>query len=511
MTNMIGSLIMKEGKSESKVSMQSLINALEESLNGFTLGELKVYSLLLIVISAIGFLCHLVVFFILIYQQTRRAMAKRKSLRGGGGGEKDYAAPFLLYPSQHAAAHAGATSLSSSSLAVTPTSPPKSKAPFVEEFQMNSYFKQPAAMFRPNQNLLNQKQQQYNNYVTYAFVFHQTLVDLIRLVYCLFYANNVYFEYKKYILIRDNLDLITYTNLVEQEQTILKNFSAHDLSYQLSYIYENYCIQMASFYSVLTMVTIVNILTILISETCRFYDLKLNSSDTSNYCCVLFGILLIWTSSLIIISSLMLVGVADSAAPTWKCNLAETESTTRSLVINVVWFFLVMFVVLISFSYSCSLYKELRRIDHEDNRFALYTINASLMAFKSELLERQIKIVQQTKKRLVILVMLIIIYCVTFVPNFTTTILKNTLFATRPMAIRPYNLIFSILALSNPMFNSIILLLLCVRSDDHYLNELSLSESLADDGADVSLKGTKMNRLRSMFNKRFGRKEEEEA
>lgn len=48
---------------------------------------------------------------------------------------------------------------------------------------------------------LNPKQQQYNNYVTYAFVFHQTLVDLMRIMYCLFYANNMYFEYKRYLIL----------------------------------------------------------------------------------------------------------------------------------------------------------------------------------------------------------------------------------------------------------------------------------------------------------------------
>lgn len=96
-------------------------------------------------------------------------------------------------------------------------------------------------------------------------------------------------------------------------------------------------------------------------------------------------------------------------------------------------------------------------------------INASLMAFNSELIERQIKIVKQTKKRLVILIMLIVIYCVTFVPNFITTILKNTLYATSG-SLRPFNLIFSILALANPTLNSLVLLTLCLKSDDRYLN-----------------------------------------
>ena len=52
-------------------------------------------------------------------------------------------------------------------------------------------------MRQHNMALLNPNQQQYNNYVTYAFVFHQTLVDLLRIFYCLFYANNMYFEYKR--------------------------------------------------------------------------------------------------------------------------------------------------------------------------------------------------------------------------------------------------------------------------------------------------------------------------
>lgn len=525
---------------DAKLSTQSILNALHQSLNGFTLNELRNYSILLLCISSLGLVCHTIVFGILIYQQVQRALMKRSksnSLLPLNANNGINTSRLNFNENLIAPMATGASMSSTPSSFALPSSPSLAsklaykatgKGSNVEEFPMDTYAlkhshnhhhqhhhrattttsTRDSNVFRPNQNLLNHNQQQYNNYVTYAFVFHQTLVDLMRLVYCIFYANNVFFDYKKYLLIRDNLDLITGTNLLEQEQTILKNYSSNDLSYQFSSLYENYCIQMASFYSVLTMVTIVNILTILISETCRFYDLKLNSSDTSNYCCVLFGILLIWTSSLIIISSLMLVGVADSAAPTWKCNLAETESTTRSLVINVVWFFLVAFVVLISFSYSYSLYKELKKIDTEDSRFSLYTINASLMAFKSELLERQIKIVKQTKKRLFILVMLIVIYCVTFVPNFVTTILKNTLYASTNADdhIRPFNLIFSILALANPTLNSLVLLFLCVKSDDNYLNEKCMGQGgqngavkMVEDGVKLVRGRSIVSRLASMF------------
>ena len=104
------------------------------------------------------------------------------------------------------------------------------------------------------------------------------------------------------------------------------------------------------------------------------------------------------------------------------------------------------------------------------------------MAFKAEAIERQIKIVKQTKKRLIILIMLIVIYCITFVPNFITTILKNTLYATSG-SLHPFNLIFSILALSNPTLNSIVLLTLCIKSDDRYLNTTSSSTSSSPSAA----------------------------
>lgn len=108
------------------------------------------------------------------------------------------------------------------------------------------------------------------------------------------------------------------------------------------------------------------------------------------------------------------------------------------------------------------------------------------MAFKSEIIERQIKIVKQTKKRLIILIMLIVIYCVTFVPNFITTILKNTLYAASG-SLKPFNIIFSILALANPTLNSIVLLTLCLKSDDRYLNATSPRSSVDHEDMDENV------------------------
>ena len=306
-----------------------------------------------------------------------------------------------------------------------------------------------------NPLLINHSTIAKNNYVTFAFVFHQVVIDLIRLTYSYFYANSMEIESKS-----------PYDSLTREEPAI----DASAGSIHMEILYKKHCVRMALGYSVLNMVTIINILSILISETCRFYDLKLSSTDTSNYCCILFGIILIWISSLIIISSLMLVGVADSAAPTWHCNLYESESTTRFLVINIVWFMVIMFIVIISFFYSCSLYKELSSLDYSHHRLSIFTANHFTMSAKpnASFLNRHLRIVGETSKRLVFFISLIVIFCLTFIPNFVMTMLKNVLDSN--VSLEPFNLIFSIWNQTNPTLNSINLLTLCILSRDSALN-----------------------------------------
>lgn len=368
---------------------------------GFSNTELKTYSILTFLVSFIGLIVHGIVLIILVYQQVKRIILKNENKK------------FI-------------------------------KNNFSRIFGR--------ASSSNNLSSKNHNFEIYNNYVTYAFVFHQSLVDLIRIMYAILFANR----------------LANQQSYPETQQ--IKNDT---LSIKLELFYTGYCTHLASLYSVLSMVTIVNILTILISETCRFYDLKFNSSDTSNYCCVLFGIFLIWTSSLIIISSLMLVGVADSASPTWRCDLGESESTTRSLVINIVWFFLVSFVILIAFSYSISLYKELKKLDEQDSRTSLYTVNSGILALKADFIERQIKISKLTIKRLKILIYLLIVFCLCFVPNFIMVILKNVLNESRLEFLRPISLLSSIANLSNSSLNAVILMILCLKSNDTYLMNIN--------------------------------------
>lgn len=215
----------------------------------------------------------------------------------------------------------------------------------------------------------------------------------------------------------------------------------------------------------------------------------------------MFGVILIWISSLIIISSLMLVGVADSAAPTWKCELNDSESTTRFLVINIVWFLLITFVVTISFFYSCSLYRELSSLDYSHHRLSIFTTNHFTMNNRpnAKFFSRHLRIVNETSKRLTVFIALIIIFTCTFVPNFILTMLKNIIDS--DISLKPFNMISAILNQANPTLNSIVLLVLCIISNDTELNKDLNRVNEEEDSIDESNKLPFLKRLQSLRSK----------
>jgi hypothetical protein len=434
-------------------SLPLILSIEDRSKSGFTYVELKNYSYLLAFIVIVGFICHIFVLIILIYQQVKRRLISKKLKKRT---KLENHRTFMDFTRNRYIASMNVDS--------------NNKIDMIEDDKINN--NEILILEKNSTRNLNESlnfetsnkcklkiNQDYRNYVTYAFVFHQTIVDLLRIFYSLMYSNRIYNEYK-----------INYKNLNQE-------IDSNSISTGLNIFYERYCTQMASFYSVLTMVTIVNILTILISETCRYYDLKFNTSDTSNYCCVIFGIMLIWISSLIIISSLMLVGVVESAAPTWNCDMGEAESTTRSLVINITWFLLVAFILIIAFSYSISLYRELSSLlDSGSTAESFFSAlpSRSHNSLEDEIYDRHNMIVKETLKRLLILSLLIVVFCATFLPHFIATLLKNIL-QTNTILLNPYNLISCIISLSNSSINSIILLILCVKSKETCLSNIFYS------------------------------------
>ena len=294
------------------------------------------------------------------------------------------------------------------------------------------------------------------NYVTLAFIFHQAFIDLFRMLYFLFYINN--------------LKLNNWQKNVESE--IIDYLNNNFLS--------KYCFYIASLYSILTMVTLINTLAIFISETCRFYDLKLDSNDSSNICCVLFGIMLIWLSSLIIISSIMMVGIASSAAPN-QCDdyitknnphysqsqleyqqLIATTTTTRSFVINFVWLLVILIVMSLVVFYSRSLFKELNSLNYRHHRisiYALYQPNRS-QSFQ----QRHFFIVKHTSKRLVVLFGLILVFCLSWLPNFCVNIV-NIFLKNNSNFMIAASLFCSILWLMNPCFNVFVFTFFVIKTD----------------------------------------------
>jgi hypothetical protein len=496
----------------------------------FTLNELRDYGLYMRIVLYIGMIINLIVILTLSFQQIRRILIKRRAERSL---EYERLARNLLNPNSLNKDVASLRSLQSTNylsqmkshlyspgnikqkplsnhsinyssennydnglsqeFSPQASSASSSSSQHVKSFPVTTAYPQQTSRFTNSKgckhkllHFMNRSPLENRNYVTFAFVFHQAIVDLIRITYCFLYLNRL--EQERVLGLKPNdmsmnaLSGNGYQTGIDSDgdgyYDVEKAANVEPSYNEFSLFYEKYCIQLASFYSILTMVTLINILTMLISETCRFYDLKLNSSDTSNFHCVLFGVLLMWTASLIIISSLMLVGIADTAAPTWKCE-SGVESTTRSLVINIVWFVLVAFILFIAITYSISMFVELGSLAYDKHRMALYAVNASVMAFSANdhFLKRHIQIVKETTKRLYIIFILLIIFCLTFMPNFVMIILKNTLSYEHLIKLKPFNLIASMINLSNGCFNSFILLFLCWKSKDKFLHEnLTINE-----------------------------------
>ena len=317
--------------------------------------------------------------------------------------------------------------------------------------------------FKKNKKTSDKKYNCILNYVTLAFIFHQAFIDLFRMLYFLFYINNLKFNnWQK----KDEPEIIDYLN---------NNFLS------------KYCFYIASLYSILTMVTLINTLAIFISETCRFYDLKLDSNDSSNICCVLFGIMLIWLSSLIIISSIMMIGIASSAAPN-QCDdyiaknaphhsqsqleyqkLISITTITRSFVINFVWLIVILIIMSLIVFYSHSLFKELNSLNYRHHRisiYALYQPNRS-QSFQ----QRHFFIVKHTSKRLVVLFGLIIVFCLSWLPNFFANIV-NIFLKNNNNFIIAASLFCSILWLMNPCFNVFVFIYFLIKTDSESYNFL---------------------------------------
>jgi len=172
---------------------------------------------------------------------------------------------------------------------------------------------------------------------------------------------------------------------------------------------------------------------------------------------------------------------------------SESESPTRSIVINIVWFLLVSFVVTVACIYSASLYKELSTFNYH-RRLSLFAPNLFTISQKpdSKFLGRHIHIIKTMSKRLNIFIFLIIVFCFTFLPNFIMTLLKNII-DNKEISLKPWNLLAAIINLLNPTFNSVVLLILCLYQNDSVLvKQLSFD---ADDADETNETDPQMKRM----------------
>lgn len=207
--------------------------------------------------------------------------------------------------------------------------------------------------------LVKQKRQ---NSSTILF-FHQIFIDILRILYLLMYFNDGY----------------------------LRDF------------YVEHCQTIASCYSVLIMITLIDYSALFISESCRYTDMKSNTYKSS-CCCLILSLLLIWLTGFILISSFLFIGLAQSISP----NLCMTNSTPfRDLLINSLWFLVFVFVASVTVFYIQSLRKDLlKSSQYSVNTFRYLTAH-----------RHHLKLSNDTLKRVQILIFILIIFCLNYIPN----------------------------------------------------------------------------------------------
>jgi hypothetical protein len=244
------------------------------------------------------------------------------------------------------------------------------------------------------------KQKKHNS--TTILFFHQTFIDILRIFYLFIYFNDIF----------------------------------------LKDVYTKYCQIISSCYSVLVMISLISYSALFISESCRYVDLK-SSSYKSSCCCIVLSILLIWLVGFILISSFLFIGNAQSISP----NLCITNSTPfRDFLINFLWFLVFIFVANVTVFYVKSLRKDLIKSSQ-------YSVNTYRYLTQRR---HHLKLSNDTLKRVQILIVIFILFCLNYIPNLILIFVQVFLQIDELML--KLSGFFSTFWLLNPCFNCFLIL-----------------------------------------------------
>lgn len=253
-----------------------------------------------------------------------------------------------------------------------------------------------------------------------AFLFHQCLLDLLKSTYCLPLAHSMV-----------GSDAPSFCGLIGGSYILFVTSSSF------------------------------NLLAMVMNESYQLNDLLINVGESRNYCCVVFGIFIIWFSSIV-----MNLGVAFIPGnPSYDGELGLCifiYGITRNYVLHLLWILLITMALCCTCTYLWKLHRDIRKISY----YRLTTLVRATVSIdpkvtttrlreRSERIQkRRIKSLQHVAtKKLFLLVLLTTMFVVFWYPLFVLTLIDPTLAVSYTM----YKAL-TVFAFSNPTITPVVLI-----------------------------------------------------
>ena len=158
--------------------------------------------------------------------------------------------------------------------------------------------------------------------VSNAFIFHHCLLDFIKSAFCLVFAQS----------------------LMSEEPPA-------------------YCSILGGSYVVFVTTSSFNMLAMVMNEAYQFTDLMLGIKDSRNYCCVSFGIFIIWFSSIIMnLGVTFIPGNPNYDLQTGLC--VFIYGVTRNYVLHLLWIIMITLAILLTAAYLHKLRADVKRASY---------------------------------------------------------------------------------------------------------------------------------------------------
>lgn len=190
------------------------------------------------------------------------------------------------------------------------------------------------------------------------------------------------------------------------------------------------CSALGGVYIVCVTCTAFNTLALVMNEAYMFSDLCLGITDSRNYCCVLFGIFIIWFGSTIMnLGVAFIPGNPDFDRDVGHCIFVY--GITRNYILHVLWIVLVTMAIAMTIFYLRKLHSDVRGASY----YRLTTlvratvnlhpeVNSSVQQRRQERQDKEhIRHVQEvTRRKLIVLTLLMCLFICFWYPLFLLTI-----------------------------------------------------------------------------------------